>query len=251
MKKLLFISFLFLILLILFYIYGIDGHYLSHSNSNLGDFGSYFGGVASPILSFFSIIFIYKTIVQTDINHSKQLEIVLKQDRRSKLLHLLHSYNTFLDANISDVSRNFNLKHKTLLIYLGDNIEITYPDSTLRSALMDFQYNISDKKRFHPNYLDFIEFLSANAEYCLTRTFEYALKITDASEFEESIDLIETLADQHCTIGFLELGIRQLYNNKKNPLLDQLSLINERTRYLSEWSIKYKKTIELINTHEN
>jgi hypothetical protein len=245
MKKLLIISCLLLILPILFYIYGIGGHHLSHDNSDWGDFGSYFGGIASPILSFVSIVFIYKTIVQTDINHSKQLEIALKQDRRSKLLHLLDSYNNFLNANISDISRNFNLKHKSLPLYLGDNVEITYPDNTLRSALMDFQCNISDKKRFHPLYLDFIKFLSANAEYCLTRTFEYALKITDSSEFEESIDLIETLADQHCTIGFLELGIRQIYgNNKKSPLLDELSLINERTHYLSEWPIRYKKLIE-------
>jgi hypothetical protein len=242
MKILIITSCFLLILPILFYIYGIDGNHLSHENSDWGDFGSYFGGVVSPILSFVSIIFLYKTIIQTDINHSKQLEITLKQDRRNQLIHLLDSYNKFLDANISDISRNFNLKNKSLQLYCDDGTEITHPESTLRSALMDFQSNISSEKRFHPHYLGFINFLSANAEYCLIRAFEYALKITDSIEFEESIDLIETLADQHCTVGFLELNIRQLYDNTQiSPLLDKLSLVNERTDYLSEWSIRYKK----------
>jgi uncharacterized membrane protein len=255
MKKLLITSGLLMIIPALIwcgYMYGIKGLHLSDNNSDWGNFGSYYGGIVSPILSFFSIILLYKTIIQTDKNHSVQLEVTLKQDRRNQLIQLLKSYNEFLSSSISDLSNNFNDKFKSLPLYENDNIEIAHPKSTLRSTILDFQKNISTTKKFHPQYIDFIIFVSANAEYCLVRALEHAEKIKDTNEFEESIDLIETLADQHSTIGFLELNIRRLSSkDKKSPLLETLHRVNIRTKYLAPWSEKYGKIIEYKNNDGN
>lgn len=70
------------------WIYVFHSFPISKNTSNWSDFGSYIGGIISPILSFASIIFVLVTIKKTQENHAEQIELIKNEQAYTKFTDL-------------------------------------------------------------------------------------------------------------------------------------------------------------------
>ncbi|MGR2701714.1 hypothetical protein [Vibrio campbellii] len=77
------------------------------SNSDWGSFGSFFGGVLGPVLSFISIIILWKTLIDSDKNNKLQLRQLSEQNFESSFIqgisilhhHALVQIDSYPDPN--------------------------------------------------------------------------------------------------------------------------------------------------------
>lgn len=79
MKKLIYLASLFIVLVFIFYLYHFGSNGLSGNTSDWANFGSYFGGILSPILAFFSFCVLCYTVRQ----NSKILELNIQELKNS------------------------------------------------------------------------------------------------------------------------------------------------------------------------
>lgn len=70
------------------WIYVFHSFPISKNTSNWSDFGSYIGGIISPILSFASIVFVLITIKKTQENHAEQIELIKNEQAYTKFTDL-------------------------------------------------------------------------------------------------------------------------------------------------------------------
>lgn len=222
---------------------------ISFNNADWGSFGSFVGGVLSPLFSLVSIIFIYLSIKKNDTNHLNQLNILQEHNRREQLIKLVDIYNSKLDEPLdrqfSRTIDKFKSNNLTYSIYTDGSKQIPFPEGTVRDAVIDFYLSKNKSNRHAKEYIDLVNSLVANVELCFCKILELLLKIENVQEFEDAVDLVEALSEFHSTIGVLELGISNIIYSDDSPLLERLVLINERTSFRKELVTRYLKAKDL------
>jgi uncharacterized membrane protein len=80
-----------------------SGLQLSLENSDWGAFGSFVGGVLSPIFSVVSIIFIVTSMKASETNHEKTLHNLAVEQRRTNVFKLSESFRLGLSESTQDI----------------------------------------------------------------------------------------------------------------------------------------------------
>lgn len=96
----------------MWYRFGFDA--VSSSNSDWGSFGSYLGGILSPLFTLVSIAFIYYSIRENSNNHKNEMRYLKSQQTISMVGALGAAFNAKLDSAV-------NLAHPLLA---GDSISV-------------------------------------------------------------------------------------------------------------------------------
>lgn len=219
-----------------------QGYDLSFKNEDWGAFGSFFGGVLSPLFGLISIVFLYISIQKNDNNHQIELNVLKAQNRREHLIKFIEIYTSKLDEPIENQFSNFFNKSKiNVNIYNDNSHQISFPDGTVREAILQFYSTKSPNKRHTKGYLDLMVMLTANVELCFCKILDLAISIEDSEEFENIVDLIEALSEFHTTIALFEFSLSQITYSNESPVLERMSKINERTNYGKELVERYKK----------
>lgn len=222
---------------------------LSFNNSDWGAFGSFFGGVLSPLFSLISILFLYVSIRKSDKNHRAELDVFQAQSRRGQIIKLVEIYNSKLDEQLrqqfSGVIMKCRSSNKVLNLYTGDSTQMPFPDGQVRDVIIDFYFSKQASKRHSKEYVGVVSSLIANVELCYCKILDLLLSIKDSEEFESSVDLVEALAEFHSTIGLLEFNLSSMLYNEESPLLERLVSINERTAFGAGVVSRYLRAKEL------
>ena len=241
MKKLTIIASLayFIPMLIWWFSMGLyQGYELSFKNEDWGAFGSFFGGVLSPLFGLISIVFLYVSIQKSDTNHRIELNVLKAHNRREYLIKFIEIYTSKLDEDIQNqFPEIFN--NQKINIYTDNSSQITFPKGTIREAMMQFYLSKSANKAHSKDYLDLMSTLTGNVSSCFCKILDLALSIEDSAEFENFVDLIEAISEQHTNISLFELSLSKITYSNKSPVLERLNNINKRTRYAKEWSDRY------------
>ncbi|MDF4975183.1 hypothetical protein P3748_16925 [Vibrio parahaemolyticus] len=255
MKKLIIIAsiFYFIPILIWWLILGVlNNGVLSNNNADWGSFGSFVGGVLSPLFSLCSILFLYQSIKDNDKNHNAQLNVLQRFNRREQLVKLIDIYNSKLNEPLNNQFGKL-LKDKCAMINIyTDNSEvIPFPDITVGQFLIDFDLSKSKKKTHTEQYIDVLKSTTANVELCFCKILEQLNSIEDIDELEDLVDLTGALCEFHSTIALLEYGLSCFLYDKKSPLLERLEQLNERTSFRGEIVSRYVELKELKVDSEN
>ena len=219
-----------------------QGYELSFKNEDWGAFGSFFGGVLSPLFGLISIVFLYISIQKSDKNHQTELNVLKAHNRREHLIKFIEIYTSKLDEPIKNQFSDILNKPKIdVNVYNDNSHQISFPDGTIREAILQFYSSKSPDKRHSKDYLDLMGTLTANVELCFCKILDLAISIEDSAEFENIVDLIEALSEFHTTIALFEFSLSQITYSNESPVLERMSIINERTNYCKELVTRYQK----------
>lgn len=92
------ISILFLIIALAAWLSVFYKHPFSHKTENWSDFGSYIGGIFSPVLSFISILYVLHTLEVNNKNHNSQMGMLQREQSTNEFKFLLEE----LENKIND-----------------------------------------------------------------------------------------------------------------------------------------------------
>ncbi|BEL72440.1 MULTISPECIES: hypothetical protein [Serratia] len=195
MKKIVYIGFLFIALVISFYYFnfGMEGK-ISKSTEVWGQFGDYLGGVINPILTFLSIVLLVKTInLQREANTS-----ILDENRRQERLDHFKNFEVRF-YNLIDSQRTYFMGFKLRNVDAGDEIKVS-SDAVAFLEEMIFDCNQKkmalDELRAKINDID-----GSDAIYSAVRHFYLLVKLIDdklsGEEQKEYYEVLINLTDYH------------------------------------------------------
>lgn len=236
----------FIPLLIWWLVLGVyNGGSVSLNNSDWGAFGSFVGGVLSPLFSLVSIIFLYLSIRKSNENHQGQLEVLKAHNRREQLIKLIDIYNSKLNEPVSRQFDSILCKSRSsgvkINVYTDGSKYIDFPSGAMRDVIFGFYSSKVANKRHSEEYIDLVKSIVANVELCFCKVLELLNSIENIQEFEDAVDIAEAFSEFHTTIGLLEFNISQLTYSDNSPLLERLALLNERTKFKNEAVVRYLK----------
>lgn len=236
----------FIPLLIWWLVLGVyNGGSVSLNNSDWGAFGSFVGGVLSPLFSLVSIIFLYLSIRKSNENHQGQLEVLKAHNRREQLIKLIDIYNSKLNEPVSRQFDSILCKSRSsgvkTNVYTDGSKYIDFPSGAMRDVIFGFYSSKVANKRHSEEYIDLVKLIVANVELCFCKVLELLNSIENIQEFEDAVDIAEAFSEFHTTIGLLEFNISQLTYSDNSPLLERLALLNERTKFKNEAVVRYLK----------
>lgn len=240
----------FIPLLIWWLVLGVySGGSISLNNSDWGAFGSFVGGVLSPLFSLVSIIFLYLSIRKNNENHQDQLDLLKAHNRREQLVKLIDIYNSKLDEPVGRQFDSILCKSKSsgckVNVYTDGSKYIDFPGGAMRDVIFGFYSSKSAKKRHSEEYIDLVKSIVANVELCFCKVLELLSSIENPQEFEDAVDIAEALSEFHTTIGLLEFNLSQLLYSDDSPLLERLALLNKRTKFKNEAVVRYLRIKEI------
>ncbi|TOK18430.1 hypothetical protein CGI22_24325 [Vibrio parahaemolyticus] len=220
-----------------------NDYVLSLNNSDWGAFGSFVGGVLSPVFGLLSVVFIYLSIMASDSNHRKEMNTIHKQERRNHLLILINTYNEKLNENLKEQA-SF-VSGQVIMVYSDGTKSISHPTGSVRQALLDFDISRDKDKPFHDKYLEYMQAITANVGLCFYSLVEQIAEIEDERELKQSIDLVQAITDFHGTSAFLELSLHRMINEEVIPLFERMCEINKTVTFRQEVLSKYRKARDL------
>ncbi|MVE38158.1 hypothetical protein D6U68_18875, partial [Vibrio cholerae] len=146
----------------------VNDYALSTLNSDWGAFGSFVGGVLSPIFSLVSVLFVIKSINENNTNNNIEIELIKKQDRRNYLISLIAIFNNNMLSNIDSYLNAFDRP-----IQIADNKFHMFTDESVKVSLMKYMsikdsINVNNKLIF-----DMINNFTANCEISFSIILKY------------------------------------------------------------------------------
>lgn len=171
----------------------------SHDSSEWARFGNYFGGVAGSLLSFFSVLLIYYTLEQTNINlniSNKNIEMLKRQisigeeeSLKKDLLLYVEKHEREIDNWLKRNIAKYDVENE--VVNFGDIVwgivKIGYPKNDYEvsvccirlnkllcsycQAIRLYEDNINSHYVYHAHYLkakELLEFLKKNKNFLET-----------------------------------------------------------------------------------
>ncbi|WP_322529694.1 hypothetical protein [Vibrio fluvialis] len=219
-----------------------NNYVLSLNNSDWGAFGSFVGGILSPLFGLLSVIFIYLSIMESNKNNQKQIGTIHKQERINYLLVLINSYNEKLSEKLEEQSEFFD--NRLISVYADGSKLIPHPKGSVRQALLGFHLSIDSKREFVSEYISYMQYITANVGLCFYSIVSQLSEIDDEIELKQSVDLVQAIADFHGTNAFLELSLQRMMKEESVPLFEKMLEINKRVIFWEEYLSKYCKAKE-------
>ncbi|EOA9037070.1 hypothetical protein ACIMS2_004501 [Vibrio harveyi] len=220
---------------------------LSTNNSDWGSFGSFVGGLVSPVFSIVSIIYIAITINENYANNEKAMGLAKKQHRQNHILSLI----SIFDKNTLKSTNGYKTAfEKPLPLVVSKTLKYTIPDGDIYNAILHYQSIKEDIERNKEHVNQIINTLITNVRSTLHLILKNINAIESNEEKGELLDLIEAGLDADIVDAILDIEICNYISNKRaSPLLDLLYELNSKgEKYREEYATAYIKT---KNQHEN
>lgn len=224
-------------------------HELSTYAPDWGNFGSFVGGVTTPILTVLGF-----SLVIYQINEGNKHKRIEEDRRRLELLcakfneemekdlkpHLALMYHLF--PALSPESSHVPIYAAPEL----DLIRVSKPSYSLRHFLVEVHLKTSSKRKQEP-FSSTFRLLVDTCTAQLTTTLHHILNtVTQSTDDEREwlADMLDVHLNHHDVEAVLGLSFLELSSTlTKQPLLEKLIELNEKTRYRDNESNKY---VELL-----
>ncbi|MDR9831149.1 hypothetical protein RCJ22_36790 [Vibrio sp. FNV 38] len=210
------------------------GYSLSYDNANWGAFGSFVGGVLSPVFSLVSIIYVIQTLQETRNQNTVMCLKIEKEERKKHLIHLSELFRSSMERRTEDL--RYGLSDKVPPFKPTVRANLYYYNSEY-SSLSD-----SDKEL----WFGIVGNLSCNAENAFISTLELLLESSDEKEMKHLLNLVWAAYDVNDMVELLNYNKKCLVwgNLRRSPVLDKLVELNTHVSFFESWSMKYREYFE-------
>lgn len=220
---------------------------LSSLNADWGSFGSYLGGILSPLFTLASIFFIYYSMKENNKNHKTEMDFLAAQQTFStvqaissalnKKLATPYNFNqpAVLDA-IIPIYDETAAQSSSLQDWLSGKSSVS-PAEILES----YSYFSHHDKPFHWQYINFVTTTTFDVVATLELALEYCANIAEPSLRKDAVALFNaTVSDLTLTTIFHSLSDRVGYSFAAEQDLLDLENIFMHASLLADVSKNFK-----------
>lgn len=180
-----------------------DYQYIAKTNSAWGAFGSYLGGILTPMFTLLSIYFIYYSIKQGDRNHNREMLFLNEQQSIYNVLSLAESINNKLNEKI-----NFSteyLKDNSIMIYSLDYLYDYKEWKARTNSKVKVKFKHVNADEFNSSLIDVLK----KYNYTKDRNRDVILNI-------QYINMVMVCASDY--LKTFEITVNYIYNIKETGL---------------------------------
>jgi uncharacterized membrane protein len=206
---------------------------LSSENADWGAFGSYYGGLLSPIFTLLSVVILVFTFNETRKNNTLISDHLAREQRRQNIYALAEQLKKFMDSDTTELNHLLSAVHIT---------------GTVRKNLYVFNRDYKTYgEKINQFKFDLVQNVTGNAESCLHAIFDEMLLAKNDQEEQASLErLIWALLDFNDITELLNFAKKSVKHGKStvpftSPLLATLVELNKRYHYRKEIAEEYSK----------
>lgn len=227
--------FLYLIPMIIWWaVMSLDGGLvISYDNQNWGAFGSFVGGVLSPIFTLVSVIYIVKSINENRDMYELTAVRIEKEDRKLFILKLSELFEHSMSKSTEDIQYG-----------LSERVPKFKP--TVRANMYDYNKRYNTLSEVEKERLfGVVGNLTCNAENAFHSTMDVLLSANDEQERSELLNLVWAAYDINDMVELFNYNKKCLLwgNLKSSPLLDSLVKLNSHCSFFKDVSTGYSKAV--------
>ena len=206
---------------------------ISYDNQNWGAFGSFVGGVLSPIFTLVSVVYIVKSINENRNMYELTAVRIEKEERKQFILKLSELFRYSMSKGTEDIQHG-----------LSENFPPFKP--TVRANMYDYNKRYTTLSEPEKERLfGVVGNLTCNAENAFHSTIDVLLSAKDEQERKELLNLVWAAYDFNDMVELLNYNKKYLLwgNLKSSPLLDSLVKLNHQCDFFQEISFAYSKVV--------
>lgn len=185
---------------------------ISNNNQDWGNFGSFVGGILSPIFSLLSVIFVFHATLATRADQQKNMDAIEQNNRLNYLIKIIELCNSSLDKRPLPEGI---VPIKQIQVYEGHSEMVLLDQTSVRSLLLQ-QHSAKTRGKFiSKQYLDYVFSLTHTAHSLYSRLIEFSMNLKDLEELNRNVDLLDAAIDMHSIDALLNLEIMYYRHSKK------------------------------------